>query len=172
MDSVGDELDAWVARMDGVDPQVEAARQRIGRISRAFTELLHAVAREQGISVGDWEALSVLVRDPGPCAPSTLARSLGLTAGTVTTRLRRLTGAGLVEQVPDADGRSRPVRLTDAGYAAWRDATAARTRAEAELFGVLSASDLAATNALLGRLLERLESEVGPVSRHDVTGAS
>lgn len=154
--------------MPEADVGVEAARQRIGRLSRLFVRVLDRVASEEGISVGDLEALSVVQRSGGSCTPTELATELGLTSGTVSTRLRRLSGAGLVEAVGAADGRSRPVRLTRAGRARWRSATYARTAYEAELFGALEGSvGLETLNPLLATLLEHFESELGAVSKHE-----
>ncbi|GHE99798.1 hypothetical protein GCM10017786_36280 [Amycolatopsis deserti] len=165
MDSVTRELAGWIEQMPaGVDPEVEAARQRIGRLSRQFRQVLDRAAAEHGMTVGDWEALSVLRRTSPVCTPKQLAEALNLTSGTVSVRLDRLLRAGLVEQVPAPDGRSRPVRLTRKGHARWRAATAARTAYERELFGGV---DLAALNPLLATLLARFEDEFGPVSRHD-----
>lgn len=165
MDSVGRELDDWLAQMPpGVDRDVEAARQRIGRLSRQFEQVLARAAAEHGMTVGDWEALSVLRRAGPVCTPKQLAETLDLTSGTVSVRLDRLLRADLVEQVPATDGRSRPVRLTRTGHARWRAATRARTTYERELFCDV---DLTTLNPLLSRLLNEFEDELGPVSRHD-----
>ena len=167
MDSVTAELDMWLAQMPaGVDAGVEAARQRIGRISRQFEQVLARAAADHGMTVGDWEALSVMRRSGPTCTPTVIADTLGLTSGTVSVRIERLLRAGLVEQVPSTDGRSRPVRLTRKGHARWRAATAARTAYERELFGTL---DVAALNPLLSALLSRFEDEFGPAPRHDRT---
>lgn len=169
IDSVDRELTGWLAAMPDVDPQVEAARQRIGRLSRLFARLLEDVAVTQRISLGDWEALSVLVRTGRPSTPTAIGEALGLTSGTVSTRLKRLASAGLIEVLSDADGRSRPVRLTPAGRRRWRAATAARVAAERELFGALSAPECKQLNATLSTLLAQYESRFGIASRHDVT---
>ena len=168
MDSVAGELADWVAAMgSGVDQDVEAARQRIGRLSRQFAQVLTRVAADHGMTVGDLEALSVLRRAGTPaCTPKQLAEALNLTSGTVSVRIERLVRAGLVEQVAAADGRSRPVRLTRKGHARWRAATSARTTVERDLFGGV---DLTALNRTLATLLARFEEEFGPVSRHDQT---
>lgn len=170
MDSVENELQDWLAQMDPVGAEVEAARQRIGRLARQFNRVLERAAGENGLSLADWEALSVIERAGGSCRPGLLMEQLGLTSGTVSVRIARLTEAGLVEPVAGADGRSRPVRLTAAGRRRWRRATATRTRIEAELFGVLTPAQLDRLNPLLARLLGSFEDEFGVAPRHDRTG--
>lgn len=174
MDSVQQELDGWLGQMQlrHVDRQVEAARQRIGRLARLFTRVLDEAAADQGISVGDLEALSVLARTPPPCTPTRLAAALRLTSGTVSARLNRLTASGLVEVMPATDARSRPVRLTRAGRARWRAATAARTAYEHELFSALSATQLARLNPALAALLRSYEDRFGAAPRHDRAGGA
>lgn len=168
MDSVGEELSDWLARMPQADREVEALRQRIGRVSRLFDRVLDRVAEDQRISRGDLTTLSVLARADRPCTPTELRHILGLTSGTVSTRLKRLAAAGLIELAEDADGRSRPVRLTAAGQDRWRDATAERVRREERLVGsALSAAELAGANAGLAALLAHLEAEFGRAPRHD-----
>ncbi len=172
MDSVGAGLPEWLAVMpDGVDEQVEAARQRIGRLSRQFEQVLRGVAEEYGFSVGDWQALSALHRSgrAAVLTPKELADRLGVTSGTVTVRVDRLERAGLVERVAaSSDGRSRPVRLTRKGRARWAAATRKRTERERSLFNaVLNEADLSDLNALLSRLLTRFETEFGLSSQHD-----
>lgn len=169
-DSVDAELADWLAPMDGADAATEAARQRIGRISRQFERVLAGVAADNRLSVGDWATLSALRRGdpPGARTPTELARALEVTSGTMSVRLERLTAAGLVAAVPHADGRSRPVRLTDLGRRRWAEATAQRAAAEHRLIGdALPPEELHRLNGLLAALLGRLESELGPASRHD-----
>jgi DNA-binding MarR family transcriptional regulator len=155
---------------DGVDEDIEAARQRIGRISRQFGQVLARAAARHDLTVGDWEALSVLQRSGPVCTPKQLAETLGLTAGTISIRIDRLVQAGLVEHVAATDGRSRPVRLTRKGRHRWRAATQARIDYEQQIFAeALTSEQLAQLNPLLGLLLARFEEEFGPASRHDIT---
>ncbi|GAB3986112.1 MarR family transcriptional regulator [Actinoallomurus acanthiterrae] len=170
-DSVGADFAEWIEQMpSGVDPGVEAARQRIGRIARQFERVLERVADRQGVTVGDWAALSVLQRSGPPYerTPKQLADALGLTPGTISVRVDRLARAGLVEPAPATDGRSRPIRLTAEGRRLWSDATAQRTIEDRRLFLLaLDREELDRLNALLGPLLARLEEEFGPAPRHD-----
>jgi DNA-binding MarR family transcriptional regulator len=172
-DSVGAEIGAWIDQMpEGVDPRVEAARQRLGRISRQFERILAHAAAQHQLTVGDWQALSVLQRSGAPyaCTPKQLADTLGVTSGTISVRIDRLIRAGLVEPVAADDGRSRPIRLTRKGHRRWSAATKDRTTYEREIFtGALSDDQLAKLNPLLSSLLAGLEGEFGPVSRHDTS---
>lgn len=172
-DSVGAELDTWLAQMPaGVDADTEAARQRIGRISRQFEQVLTRAAADNQLSVGDWEALSVLQRSGRPYVrtPKQLAATLDVTSGTISVRIERLTQAGLVEPAPSPDGRSRPVRLTRKGRNRWSAATKSRAAYEREVFAsALTGEQLATLNPLLSAVLARFEREFGQASRHDVT---
>jgi DNA-binding MarR family transcriptional regulator len=170
-DSVQAELSRWVADMPDVDPLTEAARQRIGRMARLFERLLTQVAADNELTAGDWAALSALQRSGPPyqASPTTLSQQLGITSGTMSVRLARLSQAGLIESVAAADGRSKPVRLTPHGQDRWRAATQERTDRERQLFAeALSAEDLKEFNVLLSRLLGRLEDEFGQATRHDI----
>ncbi|WP_082177029.1 MarR family winged helix-turn-helix transcriptional regulator [Arsenicicoccus sp. oral taxon 190] len=171
-DSYGKEEQRWVASIPGgADAASEGVRQRLGRVARQYERVLATVAAEHDLSVGDWEALSVLARsDEGSVTPGRMGEVLGLTSGTVSERIERLVRGGLVEPVEGADGRRRPVRLTAAGAAAWGAATRRRVETEAELLEeALDPGDVATLNTLLGRLLARLEAEFGPAPRHDMT---
>ncbi|GAA3579749.1 hypothetical protein GCM10022222_75700 [Amycolatopsis ultiminotia] len=173
-DSVGAGLAAWLRVMPGgVDPDVEAARQRIGRLSRQFEQLLRRVAADYGCTAGDWQALSALQRS-GPAAvltPKELGDLLGVTSGTVSVRIDRLARAGLIERVSAADGRSRPVRLTRKGRARWAAATKKRTEDEQALFtAAFDSGRMTELNGLLAELLARFEAELGPSAPLDTLG--
>jgi DNA-binding MarR family transcriptional regulator len=164
-DSVDRELAAWLAELPGVAPLVEAVRMRLLRMGRQLERSLAETAREHGITLGDWETLSILCRSGRPyqLSPGHLARSLGVTAGTMSVRLERLVRAGLVKPAASGDdARGRPVRLTASGHRIWRKATDARTRLEAALIGeTLGPHALRTLNALLRRLMIRFEAILG-----------
>jgi DNA-binding MarR family transcriptional regulator len=165
-DAVDAERATWMTHLPGVEPGVESARQRIRRLARLFDEVVADAAADQEMSVGDLEALSVLARTgpPHEVLPGDIARTLGITSGSTSLRLDRLTRAGLVEPAPraGADGRSRPVRLTARGRRRWRAATGQRTRVEHDLVtGALDGDALADLNDLLADLLGRFERELG-----------
>ncbi|WP_308297095.1 MULTISPECIES: MarR family winged helix-turn-helix transcriptional regulator [unclassified Streptomyces] len=170
-DSVEAELSRWIADMPDVDPPTEAARQRIGRMARLFERLLTEVAADNDLTAGDWAALSALQRSGPPyqASPTALSQLLGITSGTMSVRLARLSQAGLIESVAATDGRSKPVRLTAHGQDRWRTATHQRTDRERRLFAeALPPEALDELNTLLSHLLRRLEDEFGQATRHDV----
>ena len=165
-DSVAAELPSWMTHLPGARPEVEGARQRIRRLARLFDEVLSDAAADHDLTVGDWEALSVLARrdPPHEGLPGDIARTLGLTSGTMSLRIDRLSRAGLVEPGPraDGDGRSRPIRLTADGRRRWRAATDERIRVEDGLVtGALDVEHLDALNDLLAPLLRHFEAELG-----------
>lgn len=165
-DTVDRELSAWLAELPGVDPDVEAARMRLLRLGRQLERLLARIAGRFGMTVGDWETLSVLRRSAPPyqLSPTTIAHALSVTSGTMSVRLDRLLEAGLVEPVENAsDGRSRPVRLTRAGHERWEAATRARTELEGRLIGhALTGSRTALLNSLLRDVMASFEEGLGP----------
>ncbi len=158
-----------MAQMPAADRGVEELRQRVGRLSRLFDLVLDQVADARQVSRADWTALSVIIRGNG-CTPTELARELALTSGTVSTRIKRLTEAGLIESDGGAaDARSRPIRATPAGHELWADATAERARRETAMVRAVFDDDgLADVNGRLAELLAALESDLGAGPRHDV----
>lgn len=85
---------------------------------RAF-EAMDRVARQSmtgaGLGFSDFVLLEVLLHI-GPSTPTTIGEKVGLTSGSVTTAIDRLARRGLVQRDANpVDGRSRLVRLTDAG---------------------------------------------------------
>lgn len=169
-DSVAEELAGWMADLPGVVPDVEAARQRVAKLARLLERELTRTAARHELTMGDWEALSFLQRSGPPYegSPKELAAALGVTSGTMSVRIERLTHAGLVEPgVARPDGRNRPVRLTARGRERWRAATAERTDVEHALLGsALSAEEFRQLNPLLAKLLGHLEEEFGTAPRH------
>ncbi|HJP79464.1 MAG TPA: MarR family transcriptional regulator [Pseudonocardiaceae bacterium] len=170
-DSVDADLATWLDVMPvDVDPEVEAARQRIARIGRQFEQVLRRAAAQHELTVGDWQALSALHRsgEPYVLTPKELTDLLSVTSGTISVRIDRLSKAGLVEPVAATDGRSRPIRLTEKGRERWAAATKMRTDYEREIFSdALREAELAELNPLLRLLLSRFEQEFGRASAMD-----
>lgn len=169
IDSVDRDAEDWLAELPGVDAEIETARMRLLRVARQSERMLTEIARRHGLTLGDWETLSVLRRSGPPyvMTPSELMQALGVTSGTISVRLERLQQIGLVEPANSvADGRSRPVKLTDEGSRRWRTATSERTEIESRLFHTaLQTEEVRQLNKLLRALMVELESGLGPPPR-------
>ncbi len=98
-------------------------------------------------------SLLVLVQANGAVPPKRLARTLAVTAPSLTLLLDRLQERGLLKREPNLrDGRSQNVVLTDAGRKCAADATAASVAMERELHQRLSPAEHAMLIELLGKL--------------------
>jgi DNA-binding MarR family transcriptional regulator len=82
---------------------------RAGREMSARSVMFYTlVAKLIGLSVSDLRAWDLLV-NYGPMSASEFADLTGLTAGAVTGLIDRLTKAGAVKRVPDADDRRKVI---------------------------------------------------------------
>ena len=170
LDSVDQDAESWLAELPGVDAEIETARMRLRRIGLLSERMLSGIARRHGLTLGDWETLSVLCRSGSPyvMTPSELVQALNVTSGSISVRLERLQQAELIEAAdPTSDGRSRPVRLTGKGHQLWRAATNDRVAFEEQLFrNALGPIEIEYLNELLRWLMIELESELGNSPRH------
>ena len=165
-DSVDVDAAAWLAEIPGVDPEIEMVHMRLKRLGQQTTRMLTGIAEHHGMTLGDWETLSMLRRSGPPyvMTPSELVKALDVTSGTISVRIERLIRAGLIE--PDnsrADGRSRPIRLTEEGALRWQAATAERNAIERRVFEqALGSVEIEYLNLLLRWLLRGFEDELEP----------
>ncbi|QEO14507.1 MarR family transcriptional regulator [Agromyces intestinalis] len=108
------------------------------------------------LSRSQLDALFILTRSAAGLTPSSLAASLGVTAGAVTQLVDGLREQGLVEQTANpADARSRLLRLTDPARARVAAFEAAVTARLAPRFDRLSDTEL----DRLGRLLAKIQED-------------
>lgn len=142
---------------------------RLQHIARQSERMLGEIATQHGLTLGDWETLSVLRRSGAPytMTPSDLMAALKVTSGTISVRIERLSQAGLLEPADSVvDGRSRPIRLTTEGKRRWRAATDTRTAFEEQLFRrALDPDQIGQLNTLLRALMLEWEAELGPPPR-------
>lgn len=170
LDSVDQDAESWLAELPDVDAEIETTRMRLRRIGLLSERVLSGIAHRHGLTLGDWETLSVLRRSGPPyvMTPSELVQALNVTSGSISVRLERLQQAALIEAAgPTSDGRSRPVRLTVDGEQRWRAATNDRIAFEEQLFrNALGSVEIEYLNQLLRWLMIELESELGYSPRH------
>ena len=93
----------------------------IGRLNRCTALLMRKVEEvfaQFDLSAWEFDMLAALRRSGAPytLAPTTLFSTLMVTSGTMTHRMQRLEGRGLITRLPNPDdARSSLVQLTSAG---------------------------------------------------------
>lgn len=117
-----DEVDrivaAWRRERPDLDLSPLEVLSRLGRIARHLDRYRSAVFSQHGLDTWEFDVLAALRRAGAPyrLSPSQLAAQTLVASGTMTNRIDRLTGRGLVVREPDpADGRGVLVSLTPPG---------------------------------------------------------
>ena len=113
-----------------------------------------------GMTIAQFTVLNHCVRVGDGKSPALLARAFQVTKGTMTSTLHRLEQKGLVAIHPDpADGRSKIVRITEAGRA-MRESCVAATQPWAERIGAMpEANDMATLLPRLAALRAALDAD-------------
>jgi DNA-binding MarR family transcriptional regulator len=117
-DSVDDILDDWARERPDLDFTPVGVITRLGRVRSHVARQLAAVFADHGLTPADFRVLVNLRRSGAPyrMPQARLMEALGLTSGTVSVRLDRLTKAGTVAREPDPeDRRGSLIRLTEDG---------------------------------------------------------
>ena len=165
-DLVDAALDSWSRQRPDLKVQPVAVVMRINRLAAHFQAELDAVFAEFGLSNPSFELLATLRRAGHPYRLSQrqLADTLGLTAGTVSLRVKYLLRQGLVRVEADpADRRVSRVALTDLGQQRFDEAAPAHLANEEDLLRALSTDEQGALARLLRKLL--LSFEGAPATR-------
>jgi DNA-binding MarR family transcriptional regulator len=114
--------------------QVTAARLRAEADRRCI--------EQAGITTAQAAALAVIHEQPG-VSQRELARALRQTEPSVTTLVRRLIAAGLIDRTVDpTDGRTRSLELTDRGAAALGSVDAAFSGINEHIDGLLTGDEV------------------------------
>jgi DNA-binding MarR family transcriptional regulator len=161
-DHIDEILEQW--RRERPDLDVEPLGM-VGRLIRTCALVDHDLT--DGLAAyelqrGWFDLLAPLRRAGAPfeLTPTDLMRATMVSSGAITKRLDRLESAGLVERHPDpADRRGVLVRLTRTGKATIDDAIETHLANEARVLGALSASERAALDRLLRKLMVSLEPD-------------
>lgn len=159
---------AWRRERPDLDPAPLEVFSRVSRLAvLADRERRSAFAAHQ-LEPWEFDVLSALRRAGSPYAlsPGALLRATLVTSATMTHRVDRLTGAGLVTRAPDPDDRRGVlVTLTDTGRRRVDAALADLVAAEETLLDGLGRTERRELAALLRRLLLPLESSAAPAPR-------
>jgi MarR family transcriptional regulator, transcriptional regulator for hemolysin len=130
---------------------------RLTRTARAVSQAFERAMAEAGGSAATWQVL-LLVRTENWGTQSAMAKSMGITAATLTHHLNALERQGLVRRwrEPD-DRRSQRVELTDQGSELFQRLREVAAAHDARLRSRLSDADAERLAGLLDRLAAGLE---------------
>lgn len=145
----------WARELPDVDTVGMAILGRARWITTRVRPPIEAVFAEKGLDVGEFDVLGTLLRSGPPyrLRPTELYRSLMISSGGLTDRLRRLAKAGLISRTAaEEDARSLLVELTPEGRRVAEAAFRADMAIEAKMVAGLDAEDLDALANLLRKL--------------------
>jgi DNA-binding MarR family transcriptional regulator len=158
MDHAAQLREQWLRERPDLDPSVMVTVGRLLRVAALIGDEIDWFAKERGLTRPEGDVLMTLRRVGAPhrLDPATLARSLVLTAGGLSTRVDQLERQGLVERVTDSG--SVQIQLTDKGREMVDEFLPAHVANEERLLAPLSAEERDTLDRLLGRLVEPLET--------------
>ena len=161
----GDEVDrivaAWRDQRSDLDVEPLEVLSRVSRLARHLDRARAAAFTEHGLESWEFDVLAALRRAGAPyeLSPGQLVTQTLVTSGTMTNRVDRLAGRGLVERLPDPrDRRGVIVRLTAEGLRTVDDAFAGLLERERDLLAGLAAEERAQLAALLRRLVSPFDA--------------
>jgi DNA-binding MarR family transcriptional regulator len=149
-------LEQWRRELPDVDPSPMGVVGRISRLAQLLQDQLEPVFAEHGLNGGEFDVLAALRRSGAPfrLAPAALSRSLMVTSGGLTKRLKSLEAAGVVDRIPHAaDRRSSLVQLTPKGKKLVETVVHAHLENEKRLLAGLDARSRRQLSELLRRML-------------------
>jgi DNA-binding MarR family transcriptional regulator len=160
LDRVSLAIAQWQRERPDLDTLPMAVLARIAVLARAVArDHLDPVFARFGLQAGDFDVLATLRRAGAPHAlsPTELYTATMVTSGTMTSRLDRLEGLGLIARAPDPrDRRALRAGLTEKGRALIDEAVTAHVENEAMVTSALSRAEQEELDALLAKLLAGL----------------
>lgn len=158
-DSIARVIDGWHASRPDLDVEPIAVTARLDRLRQQMGPRLERVFAAHGLTGADFGVLATLVRCGGaPLTQRRLMAELNLTAGTISVRVDRLSGDGLVRRDPDpSDGRGCLIALTRKGRSTFEVCAPEHLANAGQLTRGLTKAERAQLAALLGKLLASLE---------------
>lgn len=154
-DAVDVIVEQWAAERPDVDVSAMAVIGRISRLEKMLAVELSRVFATHGLERWEFDVLATLRRSGRPfeLTVGEMLASMMLASGTISHRIDRLEGRGLVERRADrADGRVVRVRLTRAGRALVDRALVDHAANESRLLSSLSKREQEQLVGLLRRL--------------------
>ena len=146
---------------ENIAPQAERAWFRFLRVEARIRVAVAARLKSVGLSVPQCDVLTTLTEREG-VSQQELASHLYVTKGNISGLIDRLESAGFVERRPIAgDRRSYAICLTPAGREAADAGIAIQRRFVADTFGRMPENDLAAFEAFLVSVRDRVRDSEG-----------
>jgi len=161
-DEVDDLIAGWRAERPDLDLGPLQVLSRVSRLSRHLDRARRAAFAAHDLEAWEFDVLSALRRQGPPyrLSPGALLHATLVTSGTMTNRIDRLAGAGLVTRHPDpSDRRGVLVELTGRGRDVADAALADLLEQEQELLSGLNAGERDQLADLLRVLLGPLDTE-------------
>ena len=155
-DEVDRLIEAWQRERPDLDVAPMGVFSRVSRLARHLDLARREAFADSELESWEFDVLSALRRsgEPYELTPGRLLRETLVSSGTMTNRVDRLAGRGLVERQPDpSDRRGVLVRLTDDGRHRVDGALDELLRRERELLSSLPAKDSRQLAALLRTLV-------------------
>jgi DNA-binding MarR family transcriptional regulator len=155
-----DEVDrlvaAWRRERPDLDVEPLEVLSRVSRLARHLDRARRTAFAEHALEPWEFDVLTALRRAGAPyqLSPGQLLTQTLVTSGTMTNRIDRLAGKGLVQRLPDPDDRRGVlVRLTEAGQERADSALSGLLDHERAILAELSASQRDDLAALLRQLV-------------------
>ncbi len=156
---MADEVDrlvaAWARERPDLDVRPLEVLSRVTRLARHLDRARGEAFSLRGLEVWEFDVLAALRRAGPPyvLSPGHLLAQTLVTSGTMTNRIDRLAGRGLVQRRPDPhDRRGVQVHLTNAGQESVDAALADLLARETSLLAGLTAAQQQTLAELLRRL--------------------
>ena len=155
-DEVDDVVAAWRRERPDLTVSPMEVWSRIHRLAGVLDEHRKRSFAASGLENWEFDVLAALRKagDPYRLSPGQLLRETHVTSGTMTNRIDRLRGRGLVTREPDpSDGRAAVVALTEQGRELVDQALTALLELESSLLTGWSDEEIASLAGGLRRLL-------------------
>jgi DNA-binding MarR family transcriptional regulator len=151
----------WAAVRPDIDLDTMALVARVTRTAQLMDKKIDELSAAYGAHRSEGDVLFTLRRAGPPyrLSPSRLAESLLVTSGTMTNRLDRLEGRGLVRRIPNPnDRRSLDVELTELGLRIADQAVTTHIANEQAMLTPLTARDREELTRITRKLIAHLEA--------------
>jgi DNA-binding MarR family transcriptional regulator len=168
-DSIDRFVEGAVRIFPSLEPEVEAAVDRIAKITKYLDRLTERTVGVFGINTGEFRLLLLIHRQaPGTrLSAGALSERLDISSSAMTNRLDRLEERGLVarERDPD-DRRSVLVSITPQGEDVVSQAVEQQAKKESDFLGALKPEEQRHLNTLLRSLILEIEDRGEFASLH------